>query len=97
MHFVGNFKENIAQKNKINSCIVKVVLFIFVILDHFRRSLHPTNTKSLGITFTMNYFRVLVIHLVDNSRQYMLRETENHLVHCESSTFHFCDDVGPLF
>jgi hypothetical protein len=75
---------------------VKVVLFIFVILDHFRRSLHPTNTKSLGITFTMNYFRILDIHLVDNSRQYMLRKTENHLVHCESSTFHFCDDFGPF-
>ena len=76
---------------------MKVVLFIFVmILDHFRRSLHATNTKSLGITFTMNYFRILDIHLVDNSRQYMLRKTENHLVHCESSTSHFCDYFGPF-
>ena len=84
----------IAQKKKISWCIVKVVLFIFVILDHFRRSLHPTNTKSLGITFTINYFLILDIHLEDNSRQYILQKTENHLVHCESSTFHFCDNVG---
>ena len=75
---------------------MKVVLFIFVILDHFRRSLHPTNTKSLGITFTINYFLILDIHLEDNSRQYILQKTENHLVHCESSTFHFCDNVGPF-
>jgi hypothetical protein len=55
VHFVGNSVQNITQKKKINWCNVKVVLFIFVILEHFRRIFLP---------FTQNHLELLSLSTI---------------------------------